>query len=237
VRWCTDGRRRAGARRPIAALLLAAAPIVTAAGAATASELPAGAGCTEPLCYTASTLEAERNHMVMHDINIVDTSRGVTHIKADMAEANGADLANSEWVLTGHVQVSLPQGKLTADKATVRFANKRITSMSAEGAPAEFEHSADAAAGTDAANRGHGPIDAVHGHAHDINYDLEHDLLKLSGDSWLTDGCNEISSQSIVYDIANQKVRADATPGGDTQVHGTLHARAGPQCNPSAAKP
>jgi lipopolysaccharide transport protein LptA len=229
VRWCTEQRRGARARRPITTLLLVAvAPVVAAGAADTPSDAAAAGRCSEPLCYTASTLEAERNRMVMHDINIVDTTRGVTHIKADMAEANGADLANSEWVLTGHVQVSLPQGKLTADKATVQFANKRITSMSAEGAPAEFERGPDV---------GHGPIESVHGHAHDINYDLEHDLLKLTGDSWLTDGCNEISSQSIVYDIANQKVRADATPGGDTQVHGTLHARAGSQCSPGSAKP
>jgi lipopolysaccharide transport protein LptA len=225
VRWCTKLRRHRRLPWPIAPLLLAA----MSPGAADTPGDAAGSGrCSEPLCYTASTLEAERNHMVMHDINIVDTTRGVTHIKADMAEANGADLANSEWILTGHVQVSLPQGKLTADKATVQFANKRIASMSAEGAPAQFERSSDT---------GHGPIDSVHGHAHDINYDLDHDLLKLSGDSWLTDGCNEISSQSIIYDIANQKVRADAAADGDTQVHGTLHAHSGPQCNPSSAKP
>ena len=66
---------------------------------------------------------------------------------------------------------------------------------------------------------------------------MERDLLKLNGDSWLSDGCNEINSQSIVYDIANQQVRADAAPGGDTQVHGTLHARAGAQCGSRRGQP
>ena len=94
--------------------------------------------CKEPLCYTASKLEADRNRMVLHDINIVDTTRGITHIKADLAEATGADLGNSDWVLTGHVQASLPQGTLRADRATVQFVNKRIASMSAQGAPARI---------------------------------------------------------------------------------------------------
>jgi lipopolysaccharide transport protein LptA len=223
------------------AATLAAAPAeAPVAGAASAGSADRD-GCNEPLCYTASRLEAERNRMVLHDINIVDTTRGITRIKADLAEANGQDLGNSEWVLTGHVQVLMPQGRLSADKATVQFLNKRIASMSAQGAPAEFEHSVDTAGqnGTqgDTGSRLRSAVETAHGHAREINYDMEHDLLKLNGDSWLSDGCNEINSQSIVYDIANQKVRADAAPGGDTQVHGTLHARAGPECGSGVSRP
>jgi len=196
--------------------------------------------CKEPLCYTASRLEADRTRMVLYDINIVDTTRGITHIKADLAEATGPDLGNSDWVLTGHVQASLPQGKLRADRATVQFVNKRIASMSAQGAPAEFErsvdHSADNRPPGDGASRSHDQADSAHGHAREINYDLEHDLLTLKGDSWLTDGCNQINSQSIVYDIANQKVRAETMPGDEHQVHGVL-SRSGPQCGPGATRP
>jgi lipopolysaccharide transport protein LptA len=244
VCWRTEARAHA-----LAALLqlLALGPASIATVAAASDEV-AGAGpvdarsanregCNEPLCYTASRLEAERSRMVLYDINIVDTTRGITRIKADLAEANGQDLGNSEWVLTGHVQVLMPQGKLSADKATVQFVNKRIASMSAQGAPAEFERSANSAAQSDPSNRGHGAIETARGHAREINYDMERELLRLNGDSWLTDGCNEINSQSIVYDIVNQKVRADAAPGGDTQVHGTLHARSGPQCGPGVSRP
>ncbi|MFI4869577.1 MAG: LptA/OstA family protein [Steroidobacterales bacterium] len=235
--WRTEARACAWA----GLLQLAALATASAANAPAASADADREGCNQPLCYTASKLEAERNHMVLHDISIVDTTRGITRIKADLAEANGPDLGDSDWVLTGHVQVSMPQGKLSADKATVKFASKRIASMSAEGAPAEFEHSADAATpnppAAEAGNRGRGAIEAAHGHAREIDYDMERDLLKLNGDAWLSDGCNEISSQSIVYDIVNQKVRADAAPGGDTQVHGTLHARSGPQCGPAGGRP
>jgi lipopolysaccharide transport protein LptA len=243
VRWHTDSSYH----RPVLLLqlLLALASAATQAAApdAAAVAIPGGTdreGCNEPLCYTASSLQAERNRMVLHDISIVDTTRGITRIKADLAEANGEDLGNSDWVLTGHVQVFMPQGRLNADKATVQFVNKRIASMSAEGAPAEFERSVAAAQDGDAGDggsRARAAIDSAHGHAREIDYDMEHDLLKLNGDSWLSDGCNEINSQSIVYDIANQKVRADAAPGGDTQVHGTLHARSGPQCGSTANRP
>ena len=243
-------RRTEARARVKAALWLLALGAAHAAGLplALADTPPSGAAgvggeleaCKEPLCYTASKLEADRNRMVLYDINIVDTTRGITHIKADLAEATGADLGNSDWVLTGHVQASLPQGTLRADRATVQFVNKRIASMSAQGAPAEFErsvdHSADTPLAGDGASRSHGQADSAHGHARDIEYDLEHDLLTLKGDSWLTDGCNQINSQSIVYDIANQKVRAETVPGDEHQVQGVL-SRSGPQCGPGATHP
>jgi lipopolysaccharide transport protein LptA len=251
VCWRTEARVLALTRllqllllAPLSAASLAAASDEVLGADAASTPGPASAqreGCNEPLCYTASKLEAERSRMVLHDISIVDTTRGITRIKADLAEANGQDLGNSEWVLTGHVQVFMPQGRLRADRATVQFVNKRIASMSAQGAPAEFEHSAPAVTqdglAADAVGRGRSALESAHGHARDIDYDLEHDLLKLNGDSWLSDGCNEINSQSIVYDIANQRVQADAAPGGDTQVHGTLHARTGPQCAPGVNRP
>jgi lipopolysaccharide transport protein LptA len=223
-RW-PPARRLPPARRwPLLALLIASA----AARAAAPDNPPAppapDEACNQPLCYTASSLSAERTRMVMQNVNIVDTTRGITRIKADLAEASGQDLGNSAWVLTGHVQVFMPQGRLSADRATVQFVNKRIDSMSAQGSPAEFEHSG-------------APAENAHGHAREIDYDLEQDLLKLNGDSWLSDGCNEITSQSIIYDIANQKVRADAVPGSDKQVQGTLHSRSGPQCTPPASRP
>jgi lipopolysaccharide export system protein LptA len=225
----------ASAATPAAAL--DKAPVAGAAGAASAGF----EACNEPLCYTASRLEADRNRMVLHDINIVDTTRGITRIKADLADATGPDLGNSDWVLTGHVQVYTPQGRLSADKATVQFVNKRIAAMSAQGAPAEFEHNLDGAAQnlgqSDAGNRSHGQIETARGHAREIVYDMERDLLTLKGDSWLSDGCNEINSQSIVYDMANQKVQAESAPGGDAQVHGTLHARSATQCGSGASRP
>jgi lipopolysaccharide transport protein LptA len=207
---------------PLLALLACAAARTAAAADSPAPAAPEDA-CNQPLCYTASSLSAERTRMVMQNVNIVDTTRGITRIKADLAEASGQDLGNSAWVLTGHVQVFMPQGSLSADRATVQFVNKRIASMSAQGTPAEFEHSA-------------APAENAHGHAREIDYDLEQDLLKLNGDSWLSDGCNQITSQSIVYDIANQKVRADAAPGSDKQVQGTLQ-RSGPQCTSPASHP
>jgi lipopolysaccharide transport protein LptA len=195
--------------------------------AATAAEAAADAlPCEEaPLCYTASRLQAERNHIVLYDIDIVDRTRGVSRIKADRAEASGLNLGDSDVVLTGQVRMDMPEGELRAERATVQFADKRITSMSAQGDPATFEHALEQG------------LQTAHGHAREITYDLARDELQLQGDSWLSDGCNEINSDHIVYDIASQRVQADTTSADGGRVHGTIRSRSGTPCTAGAKPP
>lgn len=212
----------------------AAAATTVAAATASSAQLPlqpapSAPPCNEPLCYTASSLQAERNHLVLTDIQIVDTTRGTTQIKADHAEATGLDLGNSRWVLTGHVQVYLPQGQLQASAATVQFTDKRIASIAADGSPAQFERQVLRTGQT-------APTD-VTGHAQQITYNVARDEVQLTGNSWLTDGCNDISTEQITYDIASQRVEAAAAPGADGRVHGTIGARSGAPCAPAAGSP
>lgn len=226
---CTDGRQ---ATRPLrahpglaAALWVGGLLLHPASGMGAEAAVEASPCDEPPLCYTASRLQAERNHIVLYDIDIVDRTRGISRIRADRAEASGLDLGDSDLVLTGQVRMNMPEGELRADRATVKFAAKRITSMSAQGDPATFEHALDK------------NLQTAHGHAREITYDLERDELQLKGDSWLSDGCNEITSDHIVYDIASQRVQADSTPGETNRVHGTIRSRSGTPCTSGAARP
>ena len=203
---------------------LAVMALAVAAARAGEARPAAAPPCHEPLCYTASRLEAERNRLVLYDIDIVDTTRGTSRILADRAEATGLDLGSSDWVLTGHVQVFMPEGELHADRATVQFADKRIDTMTAQGAPAEFQHTLENG-------------QTAHGHADAITFDMQHNELQLNGDSWLTDGCNEITSSHIAYDLAAQRVRADSAPGDSARVHGTIRAGTSSQCAPANSRP
>lgn len=227
---CIEPSRGARCRGAVLAALLAPALLSAAAPAAdTAGASPAvGSGelpCNEPpMCYRASHLEAERNRVVLYDFDIVDMTRGISHIKADRAEGTGLDFANSRWVLTGHVQVFMPEGQLRADRATVLFASQRIDSMSAAGAPAEFEHPL-----------GNGQI--AHGHAQVIDFDMARNEVQLHGDGWLSDGCNEITGGHISYDIGAERVRADSAPGDSAQVRGTIRAGNSSQCAPAGGRP
>jgi lipopolysaccharide transport protein LptA len=210
--------------RALQAALLSVALLLRTSGARAAEAQTDQPPCHEPLCYTASHLEAERNSIILYDIDIVDTTRGVSRIKADRAEATGLDLGSSEWVLTGHVQVFLPEGQLHSDTATVQFANKRIESMTAEGAPAEFEHALE-----------NGQI--AHGRARAITFDMEHNDLQLNGDGWLSDGCREINSGHIAYDLTSQRVLADSVPGDSARVHGTIRTGPASQCAAATSRP
>jgi hypothetical protein len=64
---------------------LKSAPLSAPASAGASSSEP----CAEPLCYTASSLEAERNHLILHDLDLVDSTHGLVRIHADRAEAVG----------------------------------------------------------------------------------------------------------------------------------------------------
>jgi lipopolysaccharide transport protein LptA len=184
-------------------------------------ELP----CHEtPLCYVASHAEKDPDRLVLYDLDLVHTTRGVSRLRADRAEGNGRDFGSSGWVLTGHVQMSIPEGQLRADRATVRFASGRIDSMTAEGAPAEFEHGLDNG-------------QTAHGRAQAISFDMTHNAVQLDGNSWLSDGCNEITSGHISYDIGSQRMHADSAPGDGGRVHGTIRSAAPNQCTSAAARP
>lgn len=198
--------------RAIALVMLAAGRLAAAPGSegigARSDELP----CHEiPLCYVASHAESDPNRLVLYDLDLVDSTRGISRIKADRAEGSGRDFGSSGWVLTGHVQVLIPEGRLQADRATVQFAGKRIDSMTAEGAPAQFEHQLESG-------------QTAHGHAQAIHFNMVRNELQFDGDSWFTDGCNEITGSHISYDIQSQRVRAESDPGDASRVHGVFRS-------------
>ena len=213
--------------------------------------------CAEQLCFWTSSnepgvpsLTASRTRIVMINPDIVDTTHGISHITALRAEDTGADTGNSQIVLTGEVHADMAQGQFSASSATIGIVNKRINSIIAQGTPAQFLRRAQAAplpaggahatggnaAGKSAPNAAVSDL-AVHGHADSITYDLNSDTVQLNGDSWLTDGCNEFTSQRITYNLMSQTVQAGPEPGTKGRVYGTIrNTHAGGSCAAPAGK-
>ncbi|HEX4052467.1 MAG TPA: LptA/OstA family protein [Steroidobacteraceae bacterium] len=194
-----------------------------------------------------ASLTLSRTHMLMINPEIVDTTRGIAHITADRGEENGPEVGNSRWLFTGHIRADLSGGQLRADSATVQIVDGRIVSIDAQGSPALFQrpasagntagnpratdsHAAAPAAAAAAGNAGKGAGAAkpgfadvsVRGHADSITYDATHDQVQFSGNSWFTDGCNEITSQLVTYDMQTQTVQAGAKPGSHARVQGVI---------------
>jgi lipopolysaccharide transport protein LptA len=191
------------------------------------------ANCHKPLCWQGSSLafDLQSNHLEVPDFEMVDTARNA-HIKADRAERSGEKVDSSTWVLTGHVQITVPQGQLSADQATMQVSNNHIVTMTAQGAPAQFERGAQSVPPGVSSGAASAIAASAHGHAREIVYDLDRNELQLNGDAWLTDGCYyELHSQHISYDIANQKVHADPSDG--TGVQGSV----APKQRPAAGCP
>ncbi len=219
------------------ALCGAVATRLPAANAKPASAAAADDQCREVMCLDGDgPLILDPTHMSLHHFRIVYPQRGTT-VTGDSAEGEmpAPNSKDMHWVLTGHVEVTMPQGHLTAERATMQVIDSRLSIMTAEGSPAVFDRGSDASPPVGASAAVSQALVHAHGHARQIVYDLDHGQLEFSGDSYLSNGCYEFTSEHLSYDIANQRVQADPHDGGSVHLKFT-HDRSGGNC-PGSGKP
>jgi lipopolysaccharide export system protein LptA len=195
-------------------LLLA---FLVAAGRLPAAGLGVGGG-NATLHWDAAQLDYQRGQVVLRDVQI---TQGTTTIQADLAEASGLAFDDSKWTFSGNVRVHMLQGNLTADTATVKFVDSRVSAATVHGSPAVF-----------AGEVGEGR-QAARGHAQDIDYDVGSDEVRLNGEAWLSDGRNEINGARIVYNVVAQRVQAEGQAGSGGRVSGTIQPRTTPTPAPT----
>lgn len=199
---------RISARVLLGALLFAAAAAYAQTPRPASSQLPPLIGRSDlPVELTAKSSEVDytNNTLVFTDVVI---SQGGTRVSADHAHASGLDFVKSTWTFDGRVRIDAPpRGSLRADSAVVEFKNNRIERATAKGLPADFEQTRE------------GSDQIARGHANQIVYDVNDGTLRLSDDAWLSDGQNQISGPSLVYNVRQQRVQATTQPGSDQRVH------------------
>jgi lipopolysaccharide transport protein LptA len=154
-----------------------------------------------------SQLDTRASRLTLLDVTI---TQGELSIKAARAVVNGADgnFRDSTWDFTGDVRVHFDSGTVRADQASVQVAANKILRAQLTGAPADFEQQLASMPRP------------VRGHAGGIELDLTAQLIRLSGDAWLFDGRNELTSQTLVYSIKDQMARSEQAPGS---VPGRVH--------------
>ena len=134
----------------------------------------------------------------------VKISQGTVQVEAQEASATGLEFENSQWSFKGQVRITVPDGKLVSDLATVTFRNNEISRALVQGGPATFEQRLE-----------DGRL--AQGRAKSIEYDVGAATVRLLGDAWLSDSRNEIRGNTLVYDIGRQRVAAnpdETDPGG-----------------------
>jgi lipopolysaccharide transport protein LptA len=179
--------------------------------AATSSKLPID------LQAASSDFDYKNNSLLFKRVKI---TQGPMQVMAQEASATGLNFDNSEWKLTGDVQILVPDGKLESSSAQVTFRNNDIARAVIKGSPASFEQQL----------KDKGQL--ARGKADTIEYDVQASTVHLTGNAWLTDGQNEIRGNTLIYDIGKQRVVANPNekdPGG---VHITIN----PQNPPSAPR-
>jgi lipopolysaccharide transport protein LptA len=182
--------------RALAAALLAG----TVAGPATAAPLDSQAPIN--LEAASSDFDYRNNTLLFKRVKI---TQGPLTVEAQEASATGLEFVNSQWTLKGQVRITMPDGKLASDTATVSFKDNQIVRAQIRGAPAVFEQRLEKSG------------QLAQGRAGSIEYDVRNGTVQLMDDAWLSDGQNEIRGRKLVYDIGRQRVAAnpgETEPGG-----------------------
>ena len=183
-------------RRLVAALLLGALLAGGAAAAPHDSQAPIN------LEAASSDFDYRNNSLLFRRVKI---TQGELTVEAQEASATGLEFDNSKWTLKGQVRITVPDGRLLSDTATVNFRDNQIATAQVHGAPAVFEQKLQ--------DRNQ----LAQGRAEAIEYDVRNGTVRLSGQAWLSDGQNEIRGNTLIYDIVRQRVAAnpgEADPGG-----------------------
>lgn len=178
------------------------------------------------LCLCVGGGGEYRRDKVMLNQFVIYQGGSPMRLQADHAEASALDFDNSTWTLSGAVRVHLAQGQLAADTATVHFIDGRLSTATVSGAPATFEQLASAGEHTSASKDLAGG--SARGHAQSITYDLAGGEVRFTGDAWLSNGCTELSYDTIVYNLLQNSVAAPGGGAGSGRVQGIIR----PKCKP-----
>lgn len=134
-------------------------------------------------------IDTRNNTALFRDVVI---TQGDLRIQANEAHvAGGLDFETGKWTVTGDVRINAEGGSLKSDKAVVSFRDKLISQATITGSPAVFEQ--QAADGT-----------MSRGHAGTIDYETMSGTVNFAGNAWLSIGGNEISGQSLSFNIKTQ---------------------------------
>lgn len=203
----------------------------------------AAAGCMGLLgVANAAQAPCENEKIVMDAVPVVVSYRDNTavfrdvvitqcDIRIEASEANvkgGLDFDTGEWTFSGNVRIRAEGGNLSADKAVVWFRNKLIARATITGTPAKFEQLRK----DGSTSRGRAPV---------IDYETASGTVSFRDDAWLSDGCNEITGNQLVYNIKAQSVQGQtggsAAPGGRVRIVIQPGTQQGKPCNAPGSKP
>ncbi len=130
--------------------------------------------------------------------------------KDTFVSAKSATLLDQEnsrllWDLKGSVHVEFRGAVLDSDSARLLFTERELATVSVKGSPARFSHRPQ-----------NNPGRQNLGRANAIDYDAATSKVRMSGDSWYSNGQNiEVSAKTTVYEYNLRDGSLASTSGGN----------------------
>ena len=133
-------------------------------------------------------------------------SQGNIGVEADHGRASKLDFEDSVWQFSGNVKIDTGQGRIRCETADLRFAGHQLRIATISGTPATFElRRADS-------------DEITYGEAGRLQYDFGAGIVEFSENATITEGGNRISSNYLVYNIAEQRINAESRDGDGEKV-------------------
>ena len=145
-----------------------------------------------------------KNSMII--FNGLRLTQGTVSIQADEGRAARMELEDSTWQFSGNVVIDIGAGRIVCDSADLYFDEFRLQRAVVTGSPAIYDLKRP------------GSEDTTHGEAGRLQYDVRAGVIEFSGQATITEGGNQISSNMLVYNIAEQRIKADSTGAEDGRV-------------------
>ena len=133
-------------------------------------------------------------------------TQGSIGIQADVAHASRMDFDDSVWRFSGNVVFDVNEGHITCSAADLRFSDFQLLEARISGSPATFRF------------KRAGSEESTYAEAGTLHYDVASGIIEFSGGATITEGGNQISSESLVYNIREQRINAASTGNGDDRV-------------------
>lgn len=133
-------------------------------------------------------------------------TQGSIGIQADVAHASRMDFDDSVWRFSGNVVFDVNEGHITCEAADLRFSDFQLLEARIVGSPATFRF------------KRAGNEESTYAEAGTLDYNVSNGIIRFSGGATITEGGNQISSDSLVYNIREQRINAASTGSGDDRV-------------------
>ena len=140
-------------------------------------------------------------------------TQGNIGVEADEGRASKLDFEDSVWQFSGNVVIDTENGHIECDSADLKFSGHQLRLATVTGTPATFELRRPESKETTFAE------------AQRLIYDFAAGTVEFSGKAVITEGGNKIASEFLVYNIGEQRIKAQSGGNGESRVKITYTPR------------